>query len=95
MVPSYNCTICNAVFANKMQRDNHTRGECLPSVRLTNLEGHIKQVERMDGKFTCLGCLKKFKYSNKLVAHWKNCMTKDGTESNCLYTLELLNHSGS
>ena len=82
MAPTYNCTVCNAIFENKIKRDNHACGECLTFVRLTDLEGHIKQVERTDGKFICPVCSKKFKYSNKLGAHWKKCRTNDGTESN-------------
>ena len=85
MTPNYNCMVCNTTFESKINRDNHTRGECLRFVRLVDLEGHIKQVERMDGKFICPACSKKFKYSNKVMAHWKQCKTKDGMESNCIY----------
>ena len=83
MAPTYNCTLCNEVFENKIKRDNHIRGECLTFVRVTDMEGHIKQIERAEGKFGCFGCLKKFKYSNKLTAHWKRCMINDGTRSDC------------
>jgi hypothetical protein len=77
--------MCSEGFPNKMERDNHYRGECLTFIRLTDLLGNINQVERVDGKFSCPLCLIKFKYSNKLVAHWKECQERGNTESNFLF----------
>ena len=81
----YSCTVCSDGFPNKMERDNHYRGECLTFVRLTDLLGNIKQVERVDGKFSCPLCLTKVKYSNKLVAHWKKCQERSNTQSSFLF----------
>jgi hypothetical protein len=73
------------MFATKVERDSHFRGQCQPIISLTSLEGSIRRVERTDGKFTCPSCLTKYSRSDNLISHWKECKTRDGTESNSHY----------
>jgi Zinc finger, C2H2 type len=82
MPATYNCTGCNVVFDTKAERNNHFRNVCQALVSVTEANGTIHRIERIDGKFTCVRCPKAFARSDKLNAHWKVCMTKDGTESN-------------
>jgi hypothetical protein len=82
MSATYNCTGCNVVFDTKAERNNHFRNACQALVRVTEANGTIHRIERIDGKFTCVRCPKAFTRSDKLNAHWKVCMKKDGTESN-------------
>ena len=82
MLSTYNCTGCNVVFDSKAERNNHFRNVCKALVSVTDAKARIHQIERIDGKFTCPQCPKAFVRSDKLNAHWKVCMRKDGTESN-------------
>ena len=76
------CTGCDVVFDNKTERNNHFRNVCQASVRVTEMNGMIHQIERIDGKFTCPQCPITFTRSDNLAKHWKVCRMKDGTESN-------------
>jgi uncharacterized C2H2 Zn-finger protein len=78
----YKCTGCDVVFGSKKERKNHFRNVCQTLVSVTEANGTIHQIERMDGKFTCPRCPKTFTRSDNLNTHWKVCMTKDGTQSN-------------
>jgi hypothetical protein len=69
------------VFDTKTERNNHFRNVCQALVSVTDANGTIHQIERIDGKFNCVLCPKAFARLDKLNAHWKVCMTKDGTES--------------
>ena len=69
------------MFDTKQEHKNHFRNVCQVLVSVTDANGMIHRIERIDGKFTCVRCLKAFVRSDKLNAHWKVCMTKDGTES--------------
>jgi hypothetical protein len=72
------------VFPTKVARNNHFRGGCQPFIRVMDLEGNIKQIDRTDGKFKCPLCPRVFTHSNNLISHWRTCKTRDGTESNSL-----------
>ena len=85
MASTYNCTVCNEEFGTKWEQQHHYRKECQMFVILTDVEGNMKRVERMDNKFGCPLCLKMLKYGNKLVMHWNRCSRREGTESNGLY----------
>jgi rubredoxin len=82
MPSTYNCTGCDIVFETKLERKNHFRNVCQALVSVTDANGTIHRVERIDGKFICPHCPKAFTRSDKLNTHWKACKTKDGTESN-------------
>jgi hypothetical protein len=81
MPTTYNCTGCNVVFDTKPERNNHFRNICQALVSVTDANGTIHRIERIDGKFNCVRCLKAFARSDKLSTHWKVCMTEDGGES--------------
>jgi hypothetical protein len=81
MPATYNCTGCNEVFDTKMERKNHFRNVCQALVSVTEVNGTIHRIERINDKFTCPRCPKAFTRSDKLNTHWKVCKTKDGTES--------------
>ena len=66
----------------KWERKNHFRNVCQALVSVTDADGTIHQIERIDGKFTCPRCPIMFKQSDNLNTHWKRCMIKDETESN-------------
>jgi len=87
MAPTYKCMECNEMFPTKGERDSHFRGQCQPVISLTSLEGSIKRVERMDGKFTCPSCHTKYSRSDRLKSHWKKCKTNNETESNPHYLI--------
>jgi rubredoxin len=82
MPATYNCTGCNVVFDTKAERKNHFRNVCQALVSVRDADGTIYQIERIGDKFACPRCPKAFARSDKLNAHWKVCMKKDGTESN-------------
>jgi len=69
------------VFDTKTERKNHFRNVCQALLSVTDTNGTIHRIERIDGKFPCPGCPKAFTRSDTLIMHWKVCMTKDGTES--------------
>ena len=81
MPATYNCTGCNEVFDTKADRKNHFRNVCQAFVNVTESNGTIHPVERIDGKFICPRCPKAFTRSDTLITHWKVCMTKDWSES--------------
>ena len=82
MPSTYKCTGCDDVFETKTERNNHFRNDCKMSVSLTDSKSAIHLVERIDDKFLCPQCPKRFTRSDNLKRHWKVCMMKDGTESN-------------
>jgi rubredoxin len=82
MPATYNCTGCNVVFDTKAERKNHFRNVCQALTSVTDANGTIHRIERIDGKFTCPQCPIMFTRSDNLNMHWKVCMKKDGTESN-------------
>jgi len=81
MSSRYNCTACNEVFKSKTERNDHFRNSYKQGTSLTDSEGAIHQVERIDGKFPCVQCRKTFTRSDNLKMHWKTCMEKNGRES--------------
>ena len=81
MSSTHNCTACKEVFKSKMERNYHFRKSCKEGTSLTDLEGAIHRVERIDGKFPCVQCLKTFTRSDSLKMHWKTCTEKNGIES--------------
>ena len=86
MSTTYNCTVCREEFVTKVARNNHYDNQCKHSHSLTDTEGKIFQMERTDGKFQCPRCQSKFTRPNNLTRHWKTCMSRDGTESNPIFT---------
>ena len=79
---TYNCTVCKEEFGTKSERHNHFRSECKQSHSLTDGEGNILQVERVEGKFQCPVCQTEFTHSTNLIRHWKQCIKRDETKSN-------------
>jgi len=69
------------VFNTKIERKNHFRNACQALMSVTDADGMIHWIERIDGKFTCPRCPKAFTRSDRLNTHWNVCMMKDGTES--------------
>ena len=81
MPTTYSCTTCNEEFDLKSERDNHFRQYCQSFVKLIEIDGNIKRIERVNGKFDCFNCGKQYNRSDNLMAHWKKCQTKEGTQS--------------
>jgi hypothetical protein len=72
---------------NKYARDKHFRDECKQTHSLTDTEGKIFQMERIEGKFQCPGCQMKYTLTTNLTRHWKKCLRRDSTESNTINPL--------
>jgi hypothetical protein len=70
------------VFDTKLERKNHFRNVCQALVSVTEANGTIHQIERVNGKFICPRCNIMFTRSDNLNTHWKVCMLKDRNESN-------------
>ena len=87
MPNTYPCTICNEGFITKSNRDNHFRRICQSFVNLIDINGNIKTIERIDGKFKCVTCGARYNRSDNLTNDWKKCQTKDGSKSNNLNSL--------
>jgi len=85
MTTVYKCTVCKEGFRTKAERDYHYRGECQMEISLTDSEGHIHNIERIDGTFSCPCCENKLKNADKIILHWKRCSKRDGTQSNYHY----------
>jgi len=81
MPTTYKCTGCNDVFDNKTERNNHFRNVCQALASVTEANGTIHRIERIDGKFACPQCHITFTRADSLTKHSKTCMKKDGTES--------------
>ena len=79
---TYSCAICNEDFDRKSDRDDHFHQICQSFVKLIDIDGNIKTIERVDGKFECFDCGKQYNRSNNLTTHWKKCQIKDGSKSN-------------
>lgn len=77
----YNCTVCKEEFETKIARNNHFRNQCQPSISLTDEDGNILRIARVEGMFQCVKCPRKFTHANNLTSHWKGCIGRDGTES--------------
>ena len=82
MTRTFNCTRCNQVFKTKSEQQNHVRAECETSVRLTDLEGHIQTIIRVEDKFDCPKCTARFNRSNNLRSHWQQCKTRTTNPGN-------------
>ena len=80
---TYPCSTCNALFATKSDRDTHFRRICQLFVTLIDLNGTVIRIERIDGKFKCLGCRKQYNRSDTLTSHWKKCQTTQEPQSKC------------
>ena len=78
----YHCTICNAGFNTKLERKNHFRQICQVSIKLTDLEGNIQIIDRIDGTFKCIKCGTQYNRSDNLAAHWKRCQRKAESSNN-------------
>ena len=86
MPATYPCSVCNALFTSRSDQKNHYRRECESTIKLTNLEGFTKTVERRDGKFACPECNANYSRTNNLASHWKKCLTEPrnkGIPRNC------------
>jgi len=77
----YHCTVCDEGFNTKSERKNHFRQICQSSIKIIDMDGNIKTMERIDGKFECFKCGTKFNRSNNLTTHWKKCQRHDGNKS--------------
>ena len=82
---NYSCSICNEGFDTKSDRDNHMRQICQSFIKLTDLDGNIKRIERIDKKFKCPNCGTGFNRSNHLQTHWKKCQRSVTNKSNNNY----------
>ena len=81
-VPStYLCSTCNEVFATKSDRNNHIRRICQSFVTITDLNGAITRIERINGKFECFKCGCHYNRSDSLISHWKKCQMKEQSQS--------------
>ena len=78
---TYSCTTCNETFATKSERDRHIRRICQSFIMVTDSNGTITKIERIDGKFKCLGCGKYYNRSDNLTSHWKKCQTRQESQS--------------
>jgi len=67
-----------------MERNNHFRNVCKVSARVTEVNGTIHQIERIDGKFTCPRCPIVFTRSDSLLKHWKICREDETRSTNYL-----------
>ena len=83
----YNCTVCREEFVTKDARDNHFGNQCKQLHSITDSEGKLLQIERIDGKFQCPRCQTLFTRTNNLTRHWKICMNRHCTESNSIITI--------
>lgn len=90
MTLSHKCTACHQSFQTHTERNNHFRAICQTSISLTDLEGHIHNIVREQEKFGCPLCSAKFKRTNHLITHWKQCIRQDKTESKA-YTKVIIN----
>ena len=48
---------------------------------LHDLNGNIKTIKRIDGKFECLKCGAQYNRSDNLATHWKKCQLVKGNQS--------------
>ena len=80
---TYLCSTCNAIFTTKPDRDTHFRRICQSFVTVTDLNGTVIRIERVDGKFKCFHCGREYNRSDTLTSHWKKCQTTQETQSNC------------
>jgi len=77
---TYSCSTCDAVFASKSERDSHIRRICQSFVTVTDLNGTITRIERINRKLTCFNCGKYYIRSDNLISHWKRCQIMQETQ---------------
>ena len=85
---TYSCSICNEPFDTKSDRDNHIRRFCQSFIKLSDLDGNIQTIQRIDEKFECPNCDKQFNRGNHLQTHWKRCQRGNANESK--YYIDIL-----
>jgi len=77
----YHCTVCDEEFNTKLERKDHYRRFCQSSMDLIDLNGNIKTIERINGKFECLKCGTRYNRSDNLTTHWKKCQLRKESQS--------------
>ena len=74
----YYCTVCEEGFNTQLARNTHFRRNCQFSIDLLDLNGNVKRIERINGKFECCHCGTRYNRSDNLARHWKKCkLTKE------------------
>jgi hypothetical protein len=84
---TWRCSQCSEFFDTKGKRDTHNKGvhSLITSVRYADGTKHV--VSRVDGEFACR-CGNKYKHSDSLVRHAKECKKQASL-------LKLLPHEGA